>query len=424
MVTLNHQRFWQPLPRASVRRSSTGSETQTIDVVRHSDAPEERNEADYTLGNNVPQEERSTLSLGKTYFKHPPPMPLGINTVSPILEPGEPPRANSPELYLNDAASAAGNYPDYPEEVALYPSSRDTASVTGLEGPGTTRVFDVFEDDGTRQSDGGYYRDCNPNERKRALGYSNISSPKRRRHRTSTVTNANKPRGRRAHKSGAGNLPSEITEGGSAGNLAGLRNAIGYLKRAYSVVTAEAKFSDDLAGAEILKENLAVLQLATKTLQHAYGIIATSTTAMENSVREDTTVKPRPGFTRRKWTPEDGRRLLRLKDSQKLSWSSIRDSFPERTMNALRSQYSRETSKHLEAFSSKGSQSVSAGRQPKYTSKIRRSPRLGQPHQVKNIRSEVEHHRRYPSRARNHCGDSNALKLDSIDPRLRDLGNA
>lgn len=144
---------------------------------------------------------------------------------------------------------------------------------------------------------------------------------------------------------------------------------------------------------------------------------------MENSVREATTVKPRPGFTRRKWTPEDGRRLLRLKDSQKLSWSSIRDSFPERTMNALRSQYSRETSKHLEAFSSKESQSVSAGRQPKYTSKIRRSPRLGKPHQVKSMRSEVEHHRRYPSRARNHCGD-NALKLDSIDPRLRDLGNA
>ncbi|EKV18753.1 hypothetical protein PDIG_07460 [Penicillium digitatum PHI26] len=26
MVTLNYQRFWQPLPRASVRRSSTGSE--------------------------------------------------------------------------------------------------------------------------------------------------------------------------------------------------------------------------------------------------------------------------------------------------------------------------------------------------------------------------------------------------------------
>jgi hypothetical protein len=35
-----------------------------------------------------------------------------------------------------------------------------------------------------------------------------------------------------------------------------------------------SKFSDDLADADILKENLAVLQVATKTLQHAYGIIA------------------------------------------------------------------------------------------------------------------------------------------------------
>lgn len=98
------------------------------------------------------------------------------------------------------------------------------------------------------------------------MEYSNISSPKRRRHRISIVTNTNKPRGRRAHKSGAGILLSEITEGDSAGNLVGLRNAIGYLKRVYSVVTTEAKFFDDLAGAEILKENLVVLQLATKTL--------------------------------------------------------------------------------------------------------------------------------------------------------------
>lgn len=150
IVTLNHQRFCQPLPRASVRRSSTGSETQTTDIVRQSDATEERNEADYTLENNMPQEERSTLSLGKIYSKHFPPMPLRINTVSPILEPGEPPQANSPKLYLNDIALAAGNYPDYPKEVALYPSSRDTTSVTGLEGPGTTRVFDVFKDNSTR----------------------------------------------------------------------------------------------------------------------------------------------------------------------------------------------------------------------------------------------------------------------------------
>jgi hypothetical protein len=214
------------------------------------DTLEKRNKADYTLGNNVPQEERSTLSLSKTYLKHLPPIPLGINTVSLILEPGKLPRANSPKLYLNNAASAAGNYPKYPEEVALYPSSRETPSITSLEGPGTTRVFDIFEENSTRQSDRGYYRDFED---------SHISSPKQRRHRTSTVTDTNKPRRRRIYKSEAGNLLSEITEGDSTGNLVRLINTIGYLKRAHSLVTAKAKFSDDLAGTDILKENLAVL---------------------------------------------------------------------------------------------------------------------------------------------------------------------
>jgi hypothetical protein len=57
-----------------------------------------------------------------------------------------------PSVYQNNA-SAADTYPDYPEEVALYPSSRisSTPSATGLNGPRTTRVFDVFEVDHTRQ---------------------------------------------------------------------------------------------------------------------------------------------------------------------------------------------------------------------------------------------------------------------------------
>ncbi|KAJ6056946.1 hypothetical protein N7460_000220 [Penicillium canescens] len=342
-----------------------------------------------------------------------------------VSEPNELPRANSPDLYHNDELSTAGNYPDYPEEVALYPSSRvsDTPSVAGLEGPGTTRVFDVFEDDRIRQSDGEYYRNCAPKERKRALENSNTSPPKRRRYRTSTVTNANKPRGKRASPLGAGDPPLENTEGYSDSNLAGLRNAIGYLKRAYSLVTAEAKFSDDIAGADILKENLSVLQLATKTLQHAYGIIATSTTAMENVAREATTVQQRSTFTRSKWTVEDDHRLLRLRDSQNLSWSRIRDLFPERTMNAIRTRYSRESSKHSEPLSSKENHSVCTGRQVKGTSSIRRSPRLSRPRRVSDRTSNAERERRYPSRAAKHSSGSNALNLDSIDPRLRNINN-
>jgi hypothetical protein len=88
---------------------------------------------------------------------------------------------------------------------------------------------------------------------------SNTSSPKRRRYRTSTVTNANKPRGKRASPLGAGDLPLKNIEGYAASNLAGLRNAIGYLKRTYSLVTAKAKFSNDIVDIDILKEILTVL---------------------------------------------------------------------------------------------------------------------------------------------------------------------
>lgn len=50
-----------------------------------------------------------------------------------MLEPNEPPRANLPKLFLNNAILTAGNYLDYGEEVALYPSPRvrHTPSVGG-----------------------------------------------------------------------------------------------------------------------------------------------------------------------------------------------------------------------------------------------------------------------------------------------------
>jgi hypothetical protein len=79
---------------------------------------------------------------------------LGLALARSLMpEPNEPPRANSPNLYLNNAISTAGNYLDYPEELALYPSSRvsHTPSVSGFEGPETTRVFDVFEDNRVRK---------------------------------------------------------------------------------------------------------------------------------------------------------------------------------------------------------------------------------------------------------------------------------
>jgi hypothetical protein len=76
------------------------------------------------------------------------------------------------------------------------------------------------------------------------------------------------------------------SEEGYIDNLARLRNTIRYLKRFYSLATTKAKFSNNLADADILKENLAVLQVTTKTLQHAYGIIITSATVIGDPIRQ------------------------------------------------------------------------------------------------------------------------------------------
>lgn len=91
---------------------------------------------------------------------------------------------------------------------------------------------------------------------------------------------------------------SSQTENYSAGSLAVLQNAIGYLKRAYNDAYAEGMFSDNLADTDdMVKENLAVLQLATKRLQHIYGIIATSNMIPDATAREVTSVQSRSTVT-------------------------------------------------------------------------------------------------------------------------------
>jgi len=167
-------------------------------------------------------------------------------------------RPISPKAYP-DNTPAADNYPNYPEEVALYPSSRvsSTASITSLDRPRITRVFDVFEDD---------YMQFTPSRRKRALGDLGIPSPKRRRYPTSTTINATKSRGRRTSQLEAESSLFHSEEDYIDNYLVGLGNTIRYIKRFYGLSTIEAKFSNNLADADILKENLTVIQLASKTL--------------------------------------------------------------------------------------------------------------------------------------------------------------
>lgn len=105
------------------------------------------------------------------------------NIVSRVSEVDEPSRAHSCNLYLDDTLSAPCDYPEDPEEVILYPTSRarDTPSVMGLEGPWTTRVFEVFEGDRSTQSERGCHEYTIVNARKRPLEDSDFVSSKRSR---------------------------------------------------------------------------------------------------------------------------------------------------------------------------------------------------------------------------------------------------
>lgn len=207
--------------------------------------------------------------------------------VTPASGPNIISRATSPGISHDDTLSISGSSPDYPEEVGLYPPFRasDTPSVTGLQGLGTTRVFDVFQDNSSERNDGEHYEYPLPNKRKRSPENSK-ALPRKRRHRTNTATAFKTSRGRRASLLRARDSSSH-KQNCSAGNLAVLQHAIGYLKRAYNVAYAEGKFSNDLSDTDdFVKENLAVLQLAIKTLQHAYGIIAISTTITDATALE------------------------------------------------------------------------------------------------------------------------------------------
>lgn len=113
--------------------------------MRQLDAPEQSEAKGDTLENNVLEEERNTESFGKWHILDYSPPFSRINTVSSVTESGGLSRAFSPHRYPNNADDSIENYLDYPEEVALYLSLvSDAPLVTGLYGPRTIRVFNVF----------------------------------------------------------------------------------------------------------------------------------------------------------------------------------------------------------------------------------------------------------------------------------------
>lgn len=75
---------------------------------------------------------------------------------------------------------------------------------------------------------------------------------------------------------------------------------IGYLRRYQNLTITEARFSDEFSDADSFKENLAIVQLAIKTLQNAYSIITTSNTAIDDSVHQNPIGKARQSIPRKK----------------------------------------------------------------------------------------------------------------------------
>ncbi|KAF7587604.1 hypothetical protein BBP40_007003 [Aspergillus hancockii] len=89
---------------------------------------------------------------------------------------------------------------------------------------------------------------------------------------------------------------------------------------------------ESLGADDPIRHDLAVLQ-------HAYGAIATRTTATDLLKIKQSTARPRPESKRGKWAVEDEKRLLELRDSHGLPWSHIFELFPGRTLGAIQLRY-------------------------------------------------------------------------------------
>ncbi|CAI7641637.1 unnamed protein product [Penicillium pancosmium] len=233
------------------------------------------------------------------------------------------------------AADTYSDHPDYPEEVALYPSSRvsSSPSVTGLDGPGTSRVFDVFQDDPAEHKRENVRVRSSLRGKKRALERPDFprKRPQTRHLHTSdpeiTTTRRCSPKER----------PLQDEESHSH-KQSGLRESIRYLEYCYGLASAQAQFSDDLVDGGINKENLVVLQNAIKFVQHSCGIIATSNLFTNEPENDLSTTRRRHSATSQRWESEEEHLLSDLKDAKNLEWSSIFCYFPERSRAAKERQ--------------------------------------------------------------------------------------
>ncbi|CAI7605787.1 unnamed protein product [Penicillium manginii] len=400
MVTLNHQRFWQPTTGISRECSDNGPQHDSSGVSGQSITHVERCEADgYVLWKSRPHDGNELEDFDSQ------------NRQSAEETIHETSARDTP------AADTYSDYPDYPEEVALYPSSRvsSSPSVTGLDGPGTSRVFDVFQDDPAEQERENVRVRSSVRGKKRAL--ERPDSPRKRRQTRHLHTSD--PEITTTRRCSPKERPFQDEESHSHKQSV-LIKSIGYLEYYYGLASAQAQFSDDLVDGGINKENLVVVQNAIKFVQHSYGIIATSKLLTNETENDLSTTRRRHSATSQRWEVEEDHLLSDLRDDQKLEWEYIYRYFPKRSHSAVKQRHSIIRSRKSDSPSSKENEPNSSRHPVKSLSDTRRSHRLSQRSEPREKSNRIDRQPRYLTRSRK--GSPNTPNSSFIDPRLRNLG--
>ncbi|KAL2836627.1 hypothetical protein BJY01DRAFT_251879 [Aspergillus pseudoustus] len=325
MVNLDLQTFWEPKAGDRTQSERNARATSTL-------MPPEAHPA-------------AGASRGKT-----PPAQTSIE----MLELRD--HAECPSVFPQATHSVVANFPEYPPEVALYasPQTDGSPSVTGLDGPGSSRVFDVFADDddegkSSRDSDSDTGRVLRP--RKRRLGRPAVNSTSKRiSTRRPALAEGSKQAREEAMQSdhspylAAGKLANAPADP-SADSLSVLQAAIGCLQT-FSTAIEERVHSDRLdVRSGVVRHDLSVLQEARSKLQHAYGVVATRMVTASTTTRFPQAAarkKPAGGTScnrRVPWNREDDLKLLDLKEDQQLPWHKIFPEFPTRTPGAIRTRH-------------------------------------------------------------------------------------
>lgn len=327
-----------------------------------------------------------------------------------------------PETSASNISTAEDycGHPDYPEMVALFPDSRASSSspsVTGIDGPGTSRIFDVFQDDPTTEEREHVYVHTRPSTRGQKRAREKANSLRKRAQSRNSIDLDTTMSTRRVYLD---DDFSSLEKNTYSHKLTRIRESIQYLKYFCKLASAEAQFSDNLVNGGICDENLAVVGSTIKNLQHSYGIIATSNLSSGGIDLIASDFEQRQG----KWSIQDERQLLDLRDFKKLSWSEISAHFPGRSKGAIQQHHSVMHSRTSERSSSKENDPKSFRHRPHSSSNIRKSRRLTQFGQDKDKGSNMERSQRYSTRSVTDSLRKNAARSSVIDPRLYTDGKA